>query len=83
MMIAAYGKCSYQRSLFGKNDPLLFGAENPVLALSDALAKLETGSAQRFVCFTFDDGYRDNLTLALPIFKKYGLRSRSTSRALI
>ena len=45
----------------------------PVLALSDALAKLETGSAQRFVCFTFDDGYRDNLTLALPIFKKYGL----------
>jgi peptidoglycan/xylan/chitin deacetylase (PgdA/CDA1 family) len=45
----------------------------PVLALSDALAKLEIGSTPRFVCFTFDDGYRDNLTLALPIFKKYGL----------
>jgi len=45
----------------------------PVLSLSDALAKLETGSTSRFVCFTFDDGYRDNLTLALPIFKKYGL----------
>src|ERR1700722_11298762 len=45
----------------------------PVLSLSDALAKLETGSTSRFVCFTFDDGYRDNLALALPIFKKYGL----------
>jgi peptidoglycan/xylan/chitin deacetylase (PgdA/CDA1 family) len=45
----------------------------PVLSLSDALAKLETGSTSRFVCFTFDDGYRDNLTLALPIFRKYGL----------
>jgi peptidoglycan/xylan/chitin deacetylase (PgdA/CDA1 family) len=45
----------------------------PVLSLADALARLETGATPRFVCFTFDDGYRDNLTLALPIFKKYGL----------
>jgi peptidoglycan/xylan/chitin deacetylase (PgdA/CDA1 family) len=45
----------------------------PVLSLSDALLKLQAASTQRFVSFTFDDGYRDNLTLALPIFKKYGL----------
>jgi peptidoglycan/xylan/chitin deacetylase (PgdA/CDA1 family) len=45
----------------------------PVLSLSQALTNLETGSTPPFVCFTFDDGYRDNLTLALPIFKKYGL----------
>ena len=24
-----------------------------------------------YVCFTFDDGFRDNLTLALPIFEKF------------
>jgi peptidoglycan/xylan/chitin deacetylase (PgdA/CDA1 family) len=24
-----------------------------------------------FVCFTFDDGYRDNLTLALPLFRRF------------
>jgi len=24
-----------------------------------------------YVCFTFDDGYRDNLSNALPVFKKY------------
>jgi peptidoglycan/xylan/chitin deacetylase (PgdA/CDA1 family) len=45
----------------------------PVLSLSDGLGKIELGSTRRFVSFTFDDGYRDNLTIALPIFKKYGL----------
>lgn len=31
------------------------------------------GSRQKapYLCFTFDDGYRDNLTQALPVFEKY------------
>ena len=45
----------------------------PVLSLSEAMTRLEGGSESRFVSFTLDDGYRDNLTVALPIFKKYGL----------
>jgi len=28
-------------------------------------------SGKKFVCFTFDDGYFNNFTLAYPIFKKY------------
>lgn len=28
---------------------------------------------RRFVCFTLDDGYRDNKTFAYPIFKKHGV----------
>ena len=45
----------------------------PIVSLSDAISRLQAGSTQRFVCFTFDDGYRDNLTIALPIFRKYGV----------
>jgi len=34
---------------------------------------IERDFRRRFVCFTFDDGYRDNLRHALPILKKYGV----------
>lgn len=29
--------------------------------------------SRRFACFTLDDGYRDNLEYALPVFKRYGV----------
>src|SRR5580658_6951685 len=31
----------------------------------------DKSSAKPFVCFTFDDGYLDNLRVALPLFRKY------------
>ena len=44
-----------------------------VISLDDAVARLDAGDHKRFVCFTFDDGYRDNLDYAYPIFKRRGL----------
>jgi peptidoglycan/xylan/chitin deacetylase (PgdA/CDA1 family) len=40
-------------------------------SLSEMKARLDNGSrdAERFVCFTLDDGYADNSTHAYPIFK--------------
>ncbi|MGO9675267.1 MAG: polysaccharide deacetylase family protein [Methylocella sp.] len=42
-----------------------------VISLDAAIERLATGNTKQFVCFTFDDGYRNNLTVALPLFKKY------------
>ena len=43
-----------------------------VVSLDDCHERLSSGRAvKRFVTFTFDDGYADNLTEALPVFEKY------------
>jgi peptidoglycan/xylan/chitin deacetylase (PgdA/CDA1 family) len=34
---------------------------------------VERDFRKRFVCFTFDDGYRDNLTFAYPVLKKHAV----------
>ena len=44
-----------------------------VISLDEAVARLEAEDDKRFVCFTFDDGYRDNLQCAYPMFKRRGL----------
>jgi peptidoglycan/xylan/chitin deacetylase (PgdA/CDA1 family) len=45
-----------------------------VVSLDEAHFRLAEGDFERpFVCFTFDDGYKDNAEHAYPIFKRYGL----------
>jgi peptidoglycan/xylan/chitin deacetylase (PgdA/CDA1 family) len=48
-------------------------AELDVITLDDAVERLARGDNKRFVCFTFDDGYRDNFQYAYPMFKARGL----------
>ena len=44
-----------------------------IISLDEAVARLRIGEERRFVCFTFDDAYRDNLQYAYPMFKRHGL----------
>lgn len=44
-----------------------------VMALEDALCRLRAGTLpSRSLCITFDDGYRDNFDVAVPILRKHG-----------
>lgn len=42
-----------------------------LINLDQVEERLRTGSRQRFASFTFDDGYRNNLTEVLPLMEKY------------
>jgi len=45
-----------------------------VVSLDEAHFRLIEGDhGKPFICFTFDDGYRDNLEYAYPIFKRHNL----------
>jgi peptidoglycan/xylan/chitin deacetylase (PgdA/CDA1 family) len=42
------------------------------LSLDEAVERIAAGeTSERFAVFTLDDGYKDNLTVAAPIFKRY------------
>jgi peptidoglycan/xylan/chitin deacetylase (PgdA/CDA1 family) len=42
-----------------------------IVDLDEARERLRSGSRDRFAVFTFDDGYADNLDLALPVFEAH------------
>lgn len=42
-----------------------------LVGLDDVPARLRRSRGPRFAVFTFDDGYRDNLTMALPILRAH------------
>jgi Polysaccharide deacetylase len=46
------------------------GGRARLVSLDEAVLRLQEGDDRRFVCFTFDDGYRDNLQYAYPMFKR-------------
>lgn len=43
------------------------------IRLEEVPQRLKSTYKKKFVVFTMDDGYKDNLTIALPIFKKYNI----------
>lgn len=43
-----------------------------VVPLAEAMARLQSRANGRFVSLTFDDGYVDNLTTALPVLRRLG-----------
>lgn len=42
-----------------------------LIAMDEMLPRLRSGNPKQFVVITLDDGYRDNLTNALPILERY------------
>jgi peptidoglycan/xylan/chitin deacetylase (PgdA/CDA1 family) len=44
-----------------------------IVSLDEGVQRLKEGDDRRFVCFTFDDGYRDNREYAYPLFKRRSL----------
>src|SRR6478672_140957 len=45
-----------------------------IVSLDEAHFRMVEGNHSKpFICFTFDDGYRDNLEYAYPIFKRHNL----------
>lgn len=62
-------------ALFGSHLALVKSATN-VVPLADGIAALSRGDLPpRALAITFDDGYADNATVALPILKRLGLHA--------
>lgn len=44
-----------------------------IVSLDEGVQRLKEGDDRRFACFSFDDGYRDNLEHAYPLFRRRSL----------
>ena len=42
-----------------------------IVSIEEVAARLARADGRRFVCFTFDDGYLDNFSVALPVFREF------------
>jgi len=72
---AAGSPSAFHAGMFGRQLDILRRFYR-VLPLPDALARLESGSLPaRSVCITFDDGYADNCTVALPMLVERGMHA--------
>jgi peptidoglycan/xylan/chitin deacetylase (PgdA/CDA1 family) len=54
---------------------LIKRSEVKVISMPEALSLIEKNNdlKGRYLCITFDDGYKNNLTVAWPLLKKYGM----------
>lgn len=43
------------------------------VSMDEVVERIANPRARKFIAFTFDDGYRDNLELALPIFREFSI----------
>jgi peptidoglycan/xylan/chitin deacetylase (PgdA/CDA1 family) len=83
--------CYLEAPKFAEQMRWLAGKRVDVLPLTEAVSALSDGGLRRnSVVLTFDDGYRDNVEVALPILREYGFAATiflttgltDTSRAL-
>ena len=57
-----------------RHDMKMLSSRFTVLSLAEGLHRLRDGTLPPFaVCLTFDDGYSDNCTVALPVLQEFGL----------
>lgn len=65
---------SIPEELFDTMIDALLGLGYEIVTMSEACSRIDHGpSGRRFVCLTFDDGYRDNYEVAFQISRKYNV----------
>jgi peptidoglycan/xylan/chitin deacetylase (PgdA/CDA1 family) len=61
-------------SVFARQLEVCAAAKLLPVTVREGLARLRAGTPGHVVAFTFDDGYADNITRALPVLRRFGAR---------